>query len=1300
MKIYLRLLLVLLTALVALSPASTIRINAKEGHGARRPRIRRLTPAAGRVGAAVTILGEKFGRRQESSTVTFSGRLASVTSWKPEKIVVSVPPGATSGPVVITRRGVPSVGVPFTVIPTPPVITSVSPGSGTAGQSVIINGTNFGATRGSNSVTFNGLAASAISSWTDTSITASVPAAATSGPVVVTVAGLVSNGVAFTVIPPPVITSVNPASGPVGQVVTISGTGFGAAQGSGAVAFNGLASTSIMSWTDTAITAVVPAAATSGPVVVTANGLPSNGMIFTVIRPPVISSVNPLSRPAGYSVTIAGTNFGAAQGASTVTFNGVVATAIASWTDTSITANVPDAATSGPLAVTVNGLASNAVYFTVMALPVITSITPATGAAGQTVTIAGLNFGSTQGSSGVTFNGAPAGVTSWSATAITATVLPAATTGPVVVTVNGYVSNGVTFTVIGPRISATLSPQPDAFGWNISNVVVTFTCTATTSPISFCTSPQTVSWSGAGIRITGRAVDQSGVTATMTATLNVDLAGPTVHVYSPAMTAVFPPGTTTVTIGGSAVDVTSGLASVTCAGIAATIVGQNFTCAASVQSGTTSVHLEAQDLAGRVTAQNIAILVADVAPASIAVSPATMTLLAGYGQPLAVLDERGRTVTGGAWTTSDQNVAAMFIDDGIPTVHALAAGTATVTLTRDGLSAQAVVTVLAADATPPDGTTLWSLTATPNPQPWLTPGVREIVRAVPMAVRDNSAVVPPALFFVEHGPYYQDRGTTALPTVVRAASADGREVWKYTLPPDPTFGGYAPVKQVAPDDRGGVVLVVSSSQPVCCYRMNEVIRRLDGLTGEVSWEYWHRETFGRFSEIAIHPDGTVFVVEKLSHADSTDLVAIDGVTGQETGRYDLTAGHTTYPNASNATGPIVQDDGSVVAVVSRWDNQNSFQTTPKSAWLATLPDGAGPASLSLQPLVHADGTPVNLGIGDIMSGPWPDGHGGFIVGDISPLQTSGFADVVHVGADLVTSATVDLPFGASAARELQYVLGEDAAYVLVQYWQGSAQTGATSYKLNPQTLAILSSTALSGGPRLQLTSAMVGGGALFAGAAEGYATQVAQLAIAGVRDDGPLVELHTAVPVSLNLWSGQRGNLGRREARDLRRGIFIQGYPLYLGLSHSALRLIPKNARKWLADSDWGSLFLQDSVENWFVTLSAESSTHNCSGNLVSEVNRVADLVTPLLYFDRALYPNDREDAIIGALFQADANYHDDLPYDCIPPAGDGTYNSNSYAHGLVNATGLLATPTFSSVWSYWYPGWAKPVPPDQFRSH
>jgi IPT/TIG domain-containing protein len=66
----------------------------------------------------------------------------------------------------------------------------------------------------------------------------------------------------------------------------------------------------------------------------------------------------------GTAVTIAGTDFGATQDTSSVTFNGIAVTiAAGNWSATSIVAPVPAGATSGPVVVTVGGQASNGLRF-------------------------------------------------------------------------------------------------------------------------------------------------------------------------------------------------------------------------------------------------------------------------------------------------------------------------------------------------------------------------------------------------------------------------------------------------------------------------------------------------------------------------------------------------------------------------------------------------------------------------------------------------------------------------------------------------------------------------------------------------------------------------------------------------------------------------------------------------------------------------------------------------------------------------------------------------------------------------
>ena len=162
------------------------------------PGITNILPNPAAVGTSVTITGTNFGATQGGSTVTFNGTTASPASWSATSITVPVPAGATTGNAVVTVGGLPSNGYLFTVSPPAPSITNILPNPAAVGTSVTITGTNFGATQGGSTVTFNGTSASP-TSWGAASITVPVPTGATTGNVVVTVGGQASTGYMFTV---------------------------------------------------------------------------------------------------------------------------------------------------------------------------------------------------------------------------------------------------------------------------------------------------------------------------------------------------------------------------------------------------------------------------------------------------------------------------------------------------------------------------------------------------------------------------------------------------------------------------------------------------------------------------------------------------------------------------------------------------------------------------------------------------------------------------------------------------------------------------------------------------------------------------------------------------------------------------------------------------------------------------------------------------------------------------------------------------------------------------------------------
>ena len=339
-------------------------------------------------------------------------------------------------------------------VPIPPVITSISPSTAPAGTSITIAGTGFGTSATTSIVSFNGTTATT-TAWTPTSIQATVPSVSPAGPVTVTMGGARSTGYPFT-LQVPVISSLEPTSGAPGTTVTLTGSGFETQQGASAVRVGGVVATPTI-WNDNRITFAVPALAASGTVVVVVNSTPSAGVPFTVTGPPAIGSLTPASGLPGSLVTIAGTNLSTAG---TVTFAGTPAS-VKSWTTTSIVAAVPQTAVSGGVVVDAFGVLSNGVPFTVSAAPAITAVTPATGSAGQVVTISGSAFGASEGTSMVTFDGLLARVNSWSDTALSVVVPRDVSSGPVVVRVASRPSNAVTFSVPTGTLAGTVTRVSD-----------------------------------------------------------------------------------------------------------------------------------------------------------------------------------------------------------------------------------------------------------------------------------------------------------------------------------------------------------------------------------------------------------------------------------------------------------------------------------------------------------------------------------------------------------------------------------------------------------------------------------------------------------------------------------------------------------------------------------------------------------------------------------------------------------------------------------------------------------------------
>jgi len=177
-----------------------------------------------------------------------------------------------------------------------PKISNINPQGGPKGASITINGSNFGATRGTSYVAMDSLvlAASDYASWTDSAITFKVPPDANGTPSLsVTTKGGTSNAVPFAV--DPLVATYTPSTGMPGTTVAIIGSGFGnnmiPSGGAGSrdatscVCFNGTPATSYKSWTNTKIVCEVPDGASAGPITVkTSSGTSGKTGTFVVMQ--------------------------------------------------------------------------------------------------------------------------------------------------------------------------------------------------------------------------------------------------------------------------------------------------------------------------------------------------------------------------------------------------------------------------------------------------------------------------------------------------------------------------------------------------------------------------------------------------------------------------------------------------------------------------------------------------------------------------------------------------------------------------------------------------------------------------------------------------------------------------------------------------------------------------------------------------------------------------------------------------------------------------------------------------------
>ena len=462
-------------------------------------------------------------------------------------------------------------------------------------------------------------------------------------------------------------------------------------------------------------------------------------------------------------------------------------------------------------------------------------------------------------------------------------------------------SAAYTFDDVPPTVRVDVFPYP-INGWHSGPVTVTFVCSDSAAMAS-CPAPTTVIADG-DTTVSGTAIDVAGNSTPASVTIHIDTTAPEVALTSP--TADLTTTDTTLTLSGTVSDALSGLNLVQCNGDAATVAAGVATCTAPLRPGRNSVVLMARDAAGHVTSRGIRVTRTGVTTA-LSMTPTTRTLLVNEVATMSLFDDFGATISAATWTSSDATVIGVSTDDP-PMLKALAAGTATITATKNGQSATATITVIVG-TTLPDGTTRWTVPTTPSTTLGTTIYSHRVTEDVP------------DLFITEKA----GTGTYAASYTVQAAMGDGTIRWREAVPGVPVFG----------DEEGGLVVALGSDDAPANYISG--FARVAGPDAAVPWRYaspgwlatgWVAGGFPAPArpEVAQGPDGTIYVTELPDESWRKYLLGLDGATGQVKFRVPLPRSRRAasyldgtgydYEEQTSVSAPVIGEDGAAYVQAS------------------------------------------------------------------------------------------------------------------------------------------------------------------------------------------------------------------------------------------------------------------------------------------------------------------------------------------------------------------------------------------------
>jgi YD repeat-containing protein len=516
-----------------------------------------VTPAGPYLpGATITLAGQGFSLLPSGNIVTFAGANGTtisvpVTTSNPASLTLQIPQTAVSGALSISVAPQ-TVAGPNIQLQTLQ-ITSISPSTPVvSGDTITINGQGFSPEVGGNAVRFAGANGATISvnpiTATSTQLVAAVPDGIVSGIVSVTAGGQTAQGPILQ-IQVLQITSVSPTTPVVfGDTITINGQAFSNTLSNNIVGFTGANGSTISAFPKTAsrtqLTVDVPAGVVSGQISVSVSPQIASGLGIQ-IQNVQITSVSPTLVVAGDTITINGQGFSKISSNNIVNFTGPNGTIVSASSElvspTQITVNVPLAAVSGPISVSVPPQTASGSDIQIQPIQII-SIAPATPVvAGSILTING-RFSKTLAYSTVNFSGSngttiPVTPNTASETQLTVTVPEGAISGPISLGIPPQTVQGPNLAVL--RIISVLPDAPVVSGQVLSITGENFNITAP-NKVYFggyvFASVQTTDPTHLNVQVPLNA--GTGLIAVDVGSAVVN--GPTVNIIPPAVTSIAP----------------------------------------------------------------------------------------------------------------------------------------------------------------------------------------------------------------------------------------------------------------------------------------------------------------------------------------------------------------------------------------------------------------------------------------------------------------------------------------------------------------------------------------------------------------------------------------------------------------------------------------------------------------------------------------------------------------------------------------------------------------------------------------